>query len=59
MADSLFFVFRLVDREACVWHWAGRTPEEKWKRDRPAVRGLCHDASRDWHERGGKDTGEG
>ncbi len=53
------FVFRLVDREACVWHWAGWTPEKEWKGGRPANRGLCHDASRDWHERRGKEVKTG
>ncbi|KAG8009032.1 Rho GTPase-activating protein 17 [Nibea albiflora] len=41
---------RLVDREARIWHRAGRTPEEEREGDRPADRGLCHDASRDRHE---------
>lgn len=48
-------MFRLVDREACIWHRAGRTPEEEREGDRPAVRGLCHDASRDRHEGRGEE----
>lgn len=55
------FALRLVDREACVWHGAGGTPEKEWKGNCSANRGVCHDASRDWHEGRGKEvkTGRG
>ena len=47
------FPCRLLDREAGLWHGAGRAPEEEQQGDRSAHGGLRHDAAGDGHEGGG------